>query len=389
MCVGVGNGSHIGAQIIANGGNAVDAMVASAFMNSIYGSAFGFFGGAGFITIYDRYHKQSYCIDCRESLSQDVIPDMEWPGKSKESYSTMNTGVPGFLAGLYLMFKNHASGNYSWSELLQPAIDYLQINQDENIPLLDTLIVDNFKKNGQLIDSSKYANQFFSNDIELNNLVSSPEFKLKQEKKLNLFKKIQEYGIDYFYKGKETLWLSEDTFADRFAQGIQNQLNLNHIGDEEAIRPYVPKLKDMEAYEAKYRNPTYTHFRFNGDNYEVIAHPSPCSAHCASFCIKLAAQSKAVINHNMKHPGTIYRMGMVSEIAYRMRAFIACDYDNWINTPVVKNFEEDMKSRYNLSFSIQDKIKSNDDFYNFLVADETISIFANFLVSQPDWISVG
>ena len=383
-CSGVGIGSHTGANIISRGGNAADATVAMAFANSINGSAFGFFGGAGFITIYDRVTNTSSCIDCREALSQDVSAGAPWPGTG--AFSTMTIGVPGFMSGLYKLFKDNGSGKFTFAELVQPAIDILEINQDLSPSLFATFYPKGFEKDGVLIDTSKYANTLFTEDASG---ILQPDLKNMhhpQPEKLKFLKNVQKYGPNYVYYGKEKLGIAENTFADEFVNTIQKQLVLGHQGDESAIASSVVKLADMEMYEAKSRNPTKTTFILNGSNYELITHPAPCAAHCGSFGVKLAFASSAIVNNDMRHPGTCYRVAMVLHLAYKMRSYIAGDYDNWINTPVLQNFADDMSNNFGLTFDTS-SITSNDDFYNMLVSDVTIGLFVTYLQSQPDWVS--
>lgn len=96
-----------GMDILAQGGNAADAAVATAFAVAVvepYASGIG--GGGSVILAGPGREPVSY--DYREVVAQDGrIPDS-------------GTGVPGFVAGLAKLHAEH--GDLDWQEILEPAI---------------------------------------------------------------------------------------------------------------------------------------------------------------------------------------------------------------------------------------------------------------------------
>ena len=385
-----GSGATISKNILANGGNAVDALVAGCFAASISTDTWGYLGGAGFITYYRKSDGKSFCIDCRETLSENYPENLEWPGE--KAFSTISTGVNGFLAGLYLLFKDYGSNKFTWEELIQPAIDLAELNLKYSIRDLKILFTNGLLKlvDDKLvsIDSNKYVNQFYSRDGKFDDITFTKNFRIDVSKKIELFKNIQKYGPDYMYKSKEKLGLENDTFADKFIKTLYNQTFIKKydMNEETNQRPYLLTLNDLEKYEAKYRTPSHTYFILNNDEYEIIAHPSPCSAICTAFIVKLVFTSNAIIENNMQHPGTLYRFAMICNLGWVHRGFIAGDYDNLLNTDVLNTYQTKMKEIYNLDFDTSN-IKTHDEYYSFITSDETINKFSEFLNKQPDWIN--
>ena len=119
--------AKIGAEVLARGGNAVDAAVATGFAMAVTYPRAGNIGGGGFMVIHLADRHQNIAIDYRETapaattrdifLGADGKPD---PAKSRDS--ALGIGVPGTVAGLTLALDKYGSGKFSLADLLQPAI---------------------------------------------------------------------------------------------------------------------------------------------------------------------------------------------------------------------------------------------------------------------------
>src|SRR5438046_2366398 len=59
--------SRAGAEVLAEGGNAVDAAVATALALGVVGPAGSGLGGGGFLVYWDARHKRAYVLDFRET----------------------------------------------------------------------------------------------------------------------------------------------------------------------------------------------------------------------------------------------------------------------------------------------------------------------------------
>jgi gamma-glutamyltranspeptidase/glutathione hydrolase len=119
-------GADIGAAVLARGGNAVDAAVATGFAMAVTYPRAGNIGGGGFMVIHLADGRQS-AIDYRESAPQAATATMFLgsdgkPDTAKSRDGALGIGVPGTVAGLALALERYGSGKFSLAELLQPAI---------------------------------------------------------------------------------------------------------------------------------------------------------------------------------------------------------------------------------------------------------------------------
>src|SRR6201991_2428479 len=119
--------AHIGADILRQGGNAVDAAVATGFALAVSYPRAGNIGGGGFMVIHSAERGQDVAIDFRETApgatKQDIFlgPDGK-PDPAKSRDSALGIGVPGTPAGMALALEKYGSGKFTLAELLQPAI---------------------------------------------------------------------------------------------------------------------------------------------------------------------------------------------------------------------------------------------------------------------------
>ncbi len=118
--------AEIGAQVLADGGNAVDAAVAVGFSMAVTLPRAGNIGGGGFMLVHDAGSGRTTAIDYREmappAAHRDMFLDANGDVDPRISrYSHKAAGVPGTVAGLFLAHEKF--GHLSWQRLVQPAID--------------------------------------------------------------------------------------------------------------------------------------------------------------------------------------------------------------------------------------------------------------------------
>jgi len=118
--------AEIGAQVLADGGTAVDAAVAIGFSLAVTLPRAGNIGGGGFMLVYDAESKTTTAIDYREmaplAATRDMFLDADGnpdPALSRDSHQA--SAVPGTVAGLYLAHQKF--GRLPWQRLVQPAVD--------------------------------------------------------------------------------------------------------------------------------------------------------------------------------------------------------------------------------------------------------------------------
>ena len=116
--------SEIGIQILKEGGNAVDAAIATAFAMAVTLPSAGNIGGGGFL-IYHGADGQTSAFDFREKAPLASTTDMYLDENGNIDYSLkhlsiLSVGVPGTVAGMELAHQRY--GTMEWEDLLSPAI---------------------------------------------------------------------------------------------------------------------------------------------------------------------------------------------------------------------------------------------------------------------------
>ena len=119
--------ARIGRDVLAQGGNAVDAAVATGFAMAVTYPRAGNIGGGGFMVIHLADGNKDIAIDYRETAPGAATRDMflEPDGKpdaAKSRDSALGIGVPGTVAGLTLALEKYGSGKFTLAQLLLPAI---------------------------------------------------------------------------------------------------------------------------------------------------------------------------------------------------------------------------------------------------------------------------
>jgi gamma-glutamyltranspeptidase/glutathione hydrolase len=116
--------TKVGTDVLAAGGNAVDAAVATAFALAVAFPTAGNIGGGGFLVA--RIGGKAYALDFREVAPAAATRDMyvgadgKPTGDSREGWRS--AGVPGSVAGLWEAWHALGSKKQTWAELIAPAI---------------------------------------------------------------------------------------------------------------------------------------------------------------------------------------------------------------------------------------------------------------------------
>jgi gamma-glutamyltranspeptidase/glutathione hydrolase len=111
--------SDVGVSILKQGGNAVDAAVATAFALAVTYPAAGNIGGGGFMLVHPAPGKGDPVVfDYRERAPAAARPTMYT--REETQFTQRAVAVPGTVRGLALAYQRF--GTLPWSELLQPAV---------------------------------------------------------------------------------------------------------------------------------------------------------------------------------------------------------------------------------------------------------------------------
>ena len=116
--------SAVGADVMRNGGNAVDAAVSTFFMLAVTYPQAGNLGGGGFLVLR-LADGSTAALDFREVAPAAATRDMYLdetgsPQPALSQRGALASGVPGSVRGLYEAHRRY--GSKPWAELLEPAI---------------------------------------------------------------------------------------------------------------------------------------------------------------------------------------------------------------------------------------------------------------------------
>jgi len=117
--------SQVGADVLWDGGNAVDAAIATAFALAVVHPAAGNIGGGGFL-VSRLGDGSTTTYDFRETAPAGAHPGMFLKdGKYNADlhhHSHLAVGVPGTVAGLHAAWEELGSKKVSWRRLVEPAV---------------------------------------------------------------------------------------------------------------------------------------------------------------------------------------------------------------------------------------------------------------------------
>ena len=190
--------SQVGADILAKGGNAVDAAVATGLALAVVLPRAGNLGGGGFMMVYLKDLNKTVAIDYREkapaAAHKDLFLDEEGNyDKKKAQFSLLSAGVPGSVAGFHMALENY--GTMSWQEVIAPAIELAERGFAVPHDLANTLASTTYRK--RLSSNSAAAASFYKKD---GSLYQAGEILVQKDLAWTL-QQLSEYGPDAFYKG--------------------------------------------------------------------------------------------------------------------------------------------------------------------------------------------
>lgn len=189
--------NQIGADILARGGNAVDAAVAVGFALAVTLPVAGNIGGGGFMLVYLAEEDRVIAIDYREmapaAASRDMYLDANGDvQKEIVRFSHLASGVPGTVAGFHHALTNY--GTLSLAEVIAPAIKLAA----EGFPVYRRLS-ENFKRYSERLLKNPASRQAFykpgGTAYEVGEIFRQPDLAWT-------LGEIAAHGRDGFYKGE-------------------------------------------------------------------------------------------------------------------------------------------------------------------------------------------
>lgn len=238
--------SAAGVAVLEDGGNAVDAAVATALTLDVVAPYAGVLGGGGFMLIYVAESQEIVVIDFRElapaaatrdmylDADGDVVPDLSTIG-----YKAV--AVPGGVAGLALATQRY--GTLSFRQLLRPAIEHARRGFPVSPHLHEAIA-----SNREVIARDPEAASILLTRAGAPPPVGST---LKQPQLARTLRRLARGGWQEFYRGRVA----------------------HAIADDMAEHGGLITLEDLAAYRPTLRRPIHGTYR----GYDVWSMPPPSS----------------------------------------------------------------------------------------------------------------
>jgi gamma-glutamyltranspeptidase/glutathione hydrolase len=292
-----------GLEILAKGGNAIDAAVAVQTMLGLVEPQSSGIAGGAFLMYYDARSREVSALDGREKAPAAAPPNMflDEHGKPlpflEAVRSGRSTGVPGVIAMLY---SAHAKlGSMRWKELFQPAIR--AASQGFRVPARLAM----FLGEGSPFPPTSEVRTLFSRPdgepLEADDVFRNPEYAKTLER-------IAHDGARGFYTGP-------------IARAIVNETHQEPL-------PGTMTLQDLASYRPEWDQPLCRSFR----RYSVCAPPPPAGG--VSLLELLGMLEKTdIAARGPNDPQAWFLLAQASRLAYADRDRYVAD-PHYVAVPV-------------------------------------------------------
>ena len=315
--------SKIGAEIMKNGGNAFDAMVATELALAVSYPQAGNIGGGGFM-VFRKANGEKGALDYREkaplAASKDMFLDKNGnviEGKSTATASA--SGIPGTIAGLFEVNKKY--GSMPMSEILKPVIALAEKGvvvtafQAKSLADYTTTFI---KTNG--------INSLFSKEYKAGDTIKYPALAAT-------LKRIAINGRDEFYRGETAQKLVY--FLSKRAGNMT--------------------LKDLYTYEAKWRTP----ITFDYKDLKITSMSPPSSGGICMNQIMKMIEPYPISSYGHNSVKTIQVITEAERRAYADRNYYLGDPD-FVKLPMNELIDATYLKNRMSDFSLEKASKSSD-----------------------------
>ena len=282
--------SKAGISILKQGGNAIDAAIATQLALAVVYPAAGNIAGGGFMVARLSSGKL-LALDYREMAPLHADRDMYLDEKGDVTRNSINghlaSGVPGTVAGLFASAKY---GKLSFKKLIQPAI-----NLAEKGFVLTEREAESFNN---IQDELKKYNTVLPVFVKEK---WKPGDTLIQTDLANTLKRIRDLGEKGFYEGETAKLIVEEM---KRGGGI--------------ITP-----QDLKTYKAKFREPHV----FDYKNYKIVGMPMPSSGGILVNQMMKMIENKNIAGMGFETPASVQLMTEVERRAFADRAEYMGDED--------------------------------------------------------------
>ena len=326
--------SMAGIEILKQGGNAFDAMIATDLALAVVYPSAGNLGGGGFL-VYRLNNDSIGSLDYREKAplkaSKDMFLDTDGNEiKNLSRVGSLSIGIPGTVAGLFATYEKF--GSVSLESIFKPAIKLAE--KGFRVTKKQAESLNRYRK--QILSLNDQIKEFENEFKEGDLFINKP---LAQTLKL-----LQKKGKDEFYKG---------SIGEQIVEYLKTKNG-------------IIQKKDLEDYEPVWRDPVV----FNYKDLEIISMGPPSSGG-----VVLGQIFKMLDNFdlsNIKHNDANY-IKLLTEIekrAFADRSKYLGDPDfNYI--PVNELFDQSYLDSKISDFSFQKPTKSVDIFPGSIILNES------------------
>ena len=285
-------GSKVGVEILRQGGNAIDAAIATQLALAVVYPNAGNIGGGGFM-VARLNNGKLLALDYRETAPLHADRDMYLDehgnvedGKSLNGHFA--TGVPGTVAGLFASAKY---GKLSFAKLIQPAIDLAERGfvLTENEAISFNSIQKDLKEYNTVMPVFVKETGWKTGDT------------LVQVDLANTLKRIRDEGEKGFYEGETAKLIVEEM---KRGGGI--------------ITP-----QDLKNYRAKFREPHV----FDYKGYKIVGMPMPSSGGILVHQMMKMIEDKNIGAMGFQTAASVQLMAEVERRAFADRAEYMGDAD--------------------------------------------------------------
>ena len=282
--------AKVAAQILQQGGNAVDAAVATGFALAVTYIDAGNIGGGGFMLT--QMNGESAFLDYREKAALAAHRDMylDENGDVIPSASLLGAqaaAVPGTVAGLWKAHERY--GKLPWNDVVLPAIDLA-----ENGFYPASILVEDIQAHYAQFEGKTNFREYFGE--------ISTDVLFKQAELGATLRRIAAGGRDEFYRGKT-------------AELIAAQM---------ARSDGLITLEDLAAYEAVWREPLRSSWR----DYEILSAPPPSSG---GFAVVQLLKMKDYLAHHFE--GVAHNSPQYIHLVAEMEKRVFADRAEYMGDP--------------------------------------------------------
>ncbi len=299
--------SEAGEAVLAAGGNAADAAVATAFVLAVTHPSAGNVAGGGFAVVHVSAGKDA-ALDFREAAPAAATSDMYLDAHGNPTRGSLigdkAAGVPGSVAGLWALHQKY--GKAKWADLVAPAIKFAKDGFTVDQHLHESLV----RVGGMRAKQLDTAPLWWPNGKprEAGEVVKNPELAA-------VLQRIADKGSDGFYKGE-----TADAIAAEMKRGGG-----------------LITTADLAGYQAIWRDPLI--FAYRGKTLVTMPPPSSGGVVLAMTAHMLEHVDLAKAGwHSYEH---VHELVEVWRRAYAARNEILGDPTFVKNMPIAKLMSQD------------------------------------------------